>query len=595
MIGLRKYTLFFITAAMSILSMNLLGAEVSVTINSRKITMEEAAILRVTIQDSKESEEPTIPNVAGLEFSGNERSQSTTIINGRISQSVTYTFYIIPEKAGTYTIPSFVVKADGQSYTTEPLQFSVLKGQQNSGKSDSKSTIDNYARFDIEFIGDTKDAYYVGEMIPVKLSLKFVEDIVTVTSLPVLGSEAFTITELSNKPEVNRNYSKNGNVINTFVWIAGLTPVKAGAFDVDMKSDVSMKIKTNQRRRSFWGMSSSYVTRKTKLASKAHKMTIKSLPTEGKPSNFSGAIGQFKVAASTSTDNVMVGDPITMKIIIDGRGNFERITAPALSDAEQWKAYKANSTFSPEDVIGFKGKKIFEQALIPQDERAKAIPSFNFTYFDTKKGDYVTIKTPEIPLTINRAKDEPRRYVQVDSIDDEKTADNDEEKPTVTDEDGFAPISVILGDSSSLTPVWQQKWFIVINAISIALILIGGAVYNKRVHGTVDESKKQRKKLHKQVVEAVKEVDVTLKSGDAIAFFDCCRKAIQIQIGHQLGVASETVTAAEIGKVCGSSRHKLIELFDMADAVKYSGHAMDEAQLKEWRHVLEQEMRELEV
>ena len=52
---------------------------------------------------------------------------------------------------------------------------------------------------------------------------------------------------------------------------------------------------------------------------------IKPLPTQGRPADFSGAVGQFEVSNEVSAKNGTTGDPLTLKIKIEGRGNFDRV------------------------------------------------------------------------------------------------------------------------------------------------------------------------------------------------------------------------------------------------------------------------------
>jgi len=606
-LSIKKYLSLIASAVVVVTSVDAISAEVTVSVSPKQISVGEASVLKVRVSDAESVSQPTLPDVKGLKFAGSGRSQNTTWVNGTVTANIDFTYYIVPDAAGDYTIPSFEVKADGESFTTEPQRLKVLKTSSASlpkgAREDANTSNSQYAFMRVTPLAKE---VYVGQYIPVRIDAYFSNrHRMSLTSNPSLTSSAFTFSKMSDEPDQSRK-SYQGQTYTVVSWFAGITPVKAGEYEFGLKLGASVQVRVQSSRKrprsrslfdSFFDdpFSHRVVERKIDIKSVSSKVKVLSLPEKNMPETFSGAIGQFKIAASTSTDEVMVGDPITMKIIISGEGNFDRINIPVLSNTEQWKSYKANSTFTPGDVIGYEGKKIFEQALIPQDERAEAIPNFNFTYFDTKKARYVTVKTPEIPLTIKRADDEPRRYVQLDSVDEDNEEGDGQEKPTETDEDGLAPICVELSGTASLSPIWNQRWFLVLNVISIALILLGSAAYHKRINGNIDQTKKDRKKLSKQVVNAVKDVDAALKACDTVAFFDSCRKAIQIHIAHKLNVTAETITVTEIEKACGSSRNKLVELFDMADAVKYSGQTMSDAQMKEWREILEQEIRELEV
>lgn len=578
------------------------AAEVSVTLNTKQITISEAAILTISVKNAETTSRPILPKVKGLTFTGGGQSSQSSLINGRYSSSIDYTYYIVPEKPGNYVIPSFEVKADGKSFTTEPQSFKVLKSARTArtrrNNNSSRETKRQYA-----FIRVTplSDKVYVGQYIPIKIDAYFNQNYsMGLSTAPQVINSAFTLTKLSDRPDQTQKVYR-GKAFTVVTWYAGVTPVKAGKYDFGIKlgATVQIRVRSSQRSRSRSLFGSFFddpfvqtVEKKIDVTSTPHKVNVLPLPRQNKPKHFTGAIGKFTIAASTSTDTVMVGDPITMKIIISGEGNFARINSPIITDGTKWKSYKPNATFSPKDIVGFEGKKIFEQALIPQDERADAIPSFDFTYFDPSTGKYKTVKTQRIPLTITHGKDEPRRYVQVDSIDEAKDSKKNEKKD-ITDEDGLAPINIELGECKQLSPAWQQQWFILINGASLIIIIISFIIYHKRTNGNVDESKKRRKRLSRQVIAAVNDVDKAMKKNDTAAFFNNCIRAIQLHIADKLGVSADTVTLNEVTKIYEGDADKLVELFEMADAVKYSGQSIDTASMKEWRSLLDKELKEL--
>ena len=582
-----------------------LAAEVSAELSPKQVSLGEASLLTVSVSGAESVSDPVLPDVAGLRFAGSGQSQSTTWVNGKMSAKIDFTYYIVPNTAGSFTIPSFEVKADGKSYTTEPQRLKVLKANQSTqSRSQGQSQVRDTSEYAFLKVTSLADYAYVGQYIPVQIDAYFSQKHkMGLTANPSLINSAFSFNKMSDEPEQSNKVFR-GETYTVVSWFAGITPIKAGDYDFGVKFGASVQIpvknsRQRPRSRSMFGslfdnqFNQRTVEKKIDVQSSAQKIQVLSLPVDSQPNTFSGAIGQYKVVASTSTDEVIVGDPITMKIIISGQGNFDRITIPRISDSDKWKSYKANSTFTPGDIIGYAGKKIFEQALIPQDERAEAIPHFNFTYFDPKSEEYVVIKTPEIPLTIKRVKDEPRRYIQVDSVDAENT-DNTPEKPTVTDEDGLAPINVELGAISELIPAWHHQWFLCLNVTSLIMIVIGSFIFTHRTSGKKDESKKHRKSLSRKVVAALSDVDAAFKMGSTINFFDSCRKVLQLHIGDKLGVNAQAVTVHEIENGAGVNKKEIVELFDMADAVKYSGQIMESDELAKWRLILGQELKELE-
>src|SRR5207237_3954633 len=83
-------------------------------------------------------------------------------------------------------------------------------------------------------------------------------------------------------------------------------------------------------------------------------LEVKALPA-GAPPTFSGAVGSFSMTAEANPKRVQVGDPITIKAAISGRGTFDRMNEPELSDEHGWHKYPPSSNFKQDDDVGIIG------------------------------------------------------------------------------------------------------------------------------------------------------------------------------------------------------------------------------------------------
>jgi hypothetical protein len=124
------------------------------------------------------------------------------------------------------------------------------------------------------------------------------------------------------------------------------------------------------------------------------------LPT-GAPAGFDpSAVGRFSIAAEIDRNQVQVGDAVTLKLRLDGQGNLRKIGLPAMPRLDGWKIYepKVNVQMNRGDVVG--GSKTAEYLLLPERPGQTTIPAFSFSYFDTQKAAYATVKTEPIQLTV---------------------------------------------------------------------------------------------------------------------------------------------------------------------------------------------------
>ncbi len=130
-------------------------------------------------------------------------------------------------------------------------------------------------------------------------------------------------------------------------------------------------------------------------------LEVKTLPPNP-PASFSGAVGNFTIESDANPKSGQVGDPLTVTTKISGRGNFDRVTAPALEDETGWRKYPPSADFKQDDDVGISGTKTFESVLSP-NERKDKIPAQLFTYFDSLKEQYVTLRTEPIPVRVEGA------------------------------------------------------------------------------------------------------------------------------------------------------------------------------------------------
>src|SRR5207253_4110376 len=138
--------------------------------------------------------------------------------------------------------------------------------------------------------------------------------------------------------------------------------------------------------------------REVTVKSETIPLEVKPLPA-GAPLTFAGAVGNFSMTADANPKRVQVGDPVTVKVEIAGRGNFDRVSAPGLSDESGWHKYPPSSNFKQDDDVGISGTKTFELVVSP-NEKLTMVPPLAFTYFDPVKEKYATLQSETVPLIV---------------------------------------------------------------------------------------------------------------------------------------------------------------------------------------------------
>lgn len=387
------------------------GAEkVSVAINfdPPHLAHGQRGLLNITVKGASNPKEPTLPTVDGLIIRPLSTQQSIQMNNNDVSTSITFSYTVSPQKTGEFTLPNFEWTIDDKKYTvTSPTSKLIVGEKSESSEPDIPLELK---------VNLSPENYYVGQMIPIQII--FSKPITTLTNpraLQLLNENDFATPGLLTPPTTDivkeNNTDKQIITFNTYI-----TPLKSG--EKNLSYEMLLQIQKTKPNTSKPHMNSLFDSvfgnmiinnlEEIQLTSTPTPLQILPLPENGKPENFSGAIGQFTIESLTATpQDAQVGDPITLKMIIKGSGNLDRISTPPLHLNNNWKTYKPKSTSETEDPYNATGKKIFEYIIIPQNDQITQTPTIAFNFFNPKTGHYTELKSNPINLKITHSTQPP--------------------------------------------------------------------------------------------------------------------------------------------------------------------------------------------
>ena len=98
--------------------------------------------------------------------------------------------------------------------------------------------------------------------------------------------------------------------------------------------------------------------------------------------------------------NVVVGDPITVKIKLIGKGALDTLVLPPFEEGANFKAFALTNRVAATDLLGLEGEKRFEFVLAPQNTEVKALPAYRFSYFNPEQRTYCTLEQPPLPIIV---------------------------------------------------------------------------------------------------------------------------------------------------------------------------------------------------
>jgi hypothetical protein len=411
----------------------------TLSLSPQEIQLGDRAVLTITVSGSATSDIPT-PAVDGLDFDTVGQSSRVQSINGVMSASRSVTYQVSAHQPGVYTIPSPVPGAQAVVLTVRPPGGASAPsgggGTQGSGGTPggaagaganpggsagatpggpTQLVADGAAFVRLRF---AKHQLYVGESLPIDIEVGLKDGLVaSLNGTPTLNGDAFTLNPLPSKPE-SRGEMIDGKPFTVLIWHGLLSAVKPGSLSLTIQTPLTVRMRITHPGtgsgladdfddpffQNFFGGSIFNLTQKDiTVSSPPASFDIEPLPTEGRPASFSGAVGQFSIRSELSEPRASAGDPLRLRLEISGSGNFDRVRDEMLHDVPGWKTYEPSAHFTPQDDIGFKGEKVFDQPVIATDPGSLTLPPITFSYFDPDTRRYEELHTSPLRIEITPA------------------------------------------------------------------------------------------------------------------------------------------------------------------------------------------------
>ena len=352
--------------------------------------------LRVDFKMNKDGDNFNPPSFNGFRVVGGpNQSVSNSWINGVRTFSKTYSYFLTPEKKGNYTIGQASIEIDGDIYKTLPVKVQVTEAVESSLSPGSPSSVvDDDIELSIEI---SKSNPYLNEPISVEFKLLFNPKI-NVTNLGEIDNPEFKNFWSQNikipRLEI-KSTSYKGQRYNYVTWKKALLfPQKAGDLELlPLTLDVTIDVPTN--RRDFFG-NTIYTQTSKKVASRKRIIKVKNFPENGKPESFNGAVGNFDISLNSSKSQLKATESFQLEFKVNGNGNLKLFSLPEITVPSSLEKYapefkeKINTSLS-----GMNGEISNVYTIVPQYQGKYPIPPVEFSFFNPKTEQYVTLYSNE--------------------------------------------------------------------------------------------------------------------------------------------------------------------------------------------------------
>ncbi|NOY06816.1 MAG: protein BatD, partial [Chlorobi bacterium] len=331
--------------------------------------------------------------------SGPNQSSNIQIINGKMSATLAFTFFVEPRKVGTFTVPAASIVYEGKKMMSNTATVKVVVGSRKPSKSKKEHKIDVGDAIFVRAFADKKDVY-LGEQVTItyKLFTRVTVENYNVGKLPrMVGfwAEDFDL----NPRRTSSVETVNGKQYRVFLLKkTALFPTQDGRLSIEPLK-INVLIRVRQRRKTGDTFFDQFFndpffdrmqSREVEIASNKLIIKVRPLPEKNKPPSFHGAVGDFVMETKLDRDKVKANESITLTVKIRGKGNIKLLEPPELqvpNDVDHYDPRVEETITMGGGRMG--GVKTFEYLLVPRYPGERIISPVAFSYYDLSSKRYV--------------------------------------------------------------------------------------------------------------------------------------------------------------------------------------------------------------
>ncbi len=382
-----------------------------------------------------------------------------------------------------------------------------------------------------------RNRLYQHERIPVTVTLLAGRVSVRNIQYPILNSGALSIGKFD--PPRQGSLTRDGQAFTTYQFSSTLSAEKIGKFALGPAQLHCEQLAPANGAAAFFGGSQA---RSVTVSSQPVQLTILPLPARGRPADYGGAVGQFKISRQVTPTAFSSGDPVTVTTRIEGVGNLDNFPCRSIALAGV-RSYPPQSRRSASSLL-------CEQVLVPESGDGIEIPAERIRYFDPLAGRYRTDISPTVHLV---AIDPP-------SINPQAAVHTSAAKA--------------LPELASASPARWSLWV----AVSGLFLSAGMALLVVRNKRAAPENLPASSIMDQRLLAEAK---AALAADAPHRFYDAVFRLAQAVAAAQCGLPRSGLTVGTLRQIKfnGADPGVLVELFQECDEVRYGQAVRNQTQM----------------
>ncbi|RLD28528.1 MAG: protein BatD [Bacteroidetes bacterium] len=536
-------------------------------VSKKKLGINER--LRIDFVMNKDGDNFNPPSFEHFSVIGPNQSISNSWINGERSYSKTYSYFLIPKKRGKFTITQATIEIEGEIYKTLPVKIEVTAAvDKPTNPNDPNYVVSENIHLVTEI---SKTNPYLNEAITVVYKL-YVSPNVRLSNLRELDtpryndfwSQTIGIKEFKLERGTYKGEDYHYVVVRKMV----LYPQKTGKLELEsLTLNISVDVPTN--RRDFFGSKVMQTVHKT-VATPNRTITVKTLPENEKPDNFTGAVGEFSFKVNTSKKELKATEALQTTIEVSGKGNLKLFKLPRLTLPSSLEVYEPEYTEKVStNLSGMQGKISDSYTIVPSFQGKYPIPSISFSYFDLKTERYKTISSKELIINVT---DDPTNS----SLNNENSiASSNNKKQVIISNEQFSSFKT----KPNLVPINAKHFFktklfwssLLAPFLAIPIVLFIRKKKGERDRDIVGLKIRRANKLARKYLSKAKKV-----LGNKEAFYNALERALHNYLKAKLNIETSEFSKDKIQELLNEksvNENTIIEfngLLESCELARYS-------------------------
>lgn len=522
------------------------------------------------------------------------QSSSTSFVNGKrtSSFSITYTYTLMANKEGNFTIPPATIKVDGDQYSSNGVRITVLPPDQPDNASTTEqqhnATRTQSDNQENQRVGNAENIFI--RTIITKSQVHEQEAILLTYKLYFAGVDVAQFTNNTKLPEfkgflkqdielgeiqTELEHYNGRNYQTAVVYRTLLFPQRSGEITIDAAQfEAILRVQNRAQVRSiFDDFFGSYTTIAKPLKAPSVKIHVSELP-KGKPASFSGGVGQFTLNSKISSTELEANEAVTLTITIQGSGNMKLIKNPTIIWPEGFEVYDPKVTNNFKTTLsGINGTKTIEYLAIPRAGGDYTIPAIEYSYYDPQADTYKTLTTPEYNLHIARSTSEETNTTVVNNFVNKETIQ----------QFGNDIRYIYTGELANISSTNKQHvfalentlfflWYILPLMLSILLFII----FRKQIKENADIVRVRYKKANKIAQRRLKAAERLLKENQHDAFYEEIERAAWTYLSDRLSIPTAQLNKENIAQILtgkGISDKLISEVLRVLSTAEFARYA----------------------